>query len=1032
MKIKLLSTCILIATSIICKAQTNFQVSTFAGSGVSGSTDATGAAAGFHTPDGVCTDAMGNIYVADSYNHKIRKITPGGVVTTFAGSGFLGSTDGLGTAASFNYPFGVCSDATGNIYVGDGLNNKIRKITSTGLVTTFAGSGSEGSTDATGIAASFMKRTYICSDAASNIYVADAENHKIRKITPAGVVSTFAGSGIIGNTDGTGIAASFYYPAGICSDAAGNIYVADAFNHKIRKITPAGVVTTFAGSGMPGSNDGTGIAASFVTPSGLCSDATGNIYVTDANENNIRKITPAGVVTTLAGSRAAGSTDAIGIAAKFRFPSGICSDAAGNIYVADQKNNKIRKIQAVTPTPPVINYLNLPASVCMGSNVDQSATATGSAAQLVSSSVSLNILSPKAICKNDSFVFILNSIDDGFGFFLDTIRQYDFSGTLINTIGLIEIGNEIIAADTNNMIYAVHPDPNNSFISNIRRIFPNGYTDYSLNIPSFVLDKVLALELGPDGFLYASENSTGIIRKIDVNTSIVSDLTSPAPAFSFNKVVDFAFDKAGDMYLADIGANKILKRNAADNNYYPAVPGLDTLLPNITSISIDNSGAGSFFLSSRVANTPLAIMQANTPFEIIDSIYYQTTLNINKPKATMFVGTGSLPTFWALDSINNQVKIVSAGFYQITPALPSGLSYNIINGSIFGNALAPAPLTTYTISVTNSFGTTTSTLSFEVAPPTTLSNAPGTSSTIGNQADGLTVKYFSPNNCNKMIEIADAQGGTSIGAVEVKETVSNLATFSSANFVGRVTEVNTQNPNASAVLRLFFTHQDIVNYNAANGAGADLTNDTLPTGLGTMQVAVLQLHTKENGHIEQIQHNPITANWNRTQQNWIVEFPITKFSTFYTGEPTELSTFTCENGSQSTIVSPNSFYIWNNSDSLLSSGQYMDTLVNRTGCDSILTLDLTLNAVGIDNTPVLEKGISLYPNPNSGLLHLDILNPNISITNVSITNLLGSEVYHADKVNSKSTIDLSTLQTGIYFVQISSEHEKITRKIILE
>jgi streptogramin lyase len=992
---KLLLT-IIIFTAILnqlSKAQTVWQVSTVAGNGVSGNSGdggpATSAQLSFNSyGSAMCKDAAGNLYVADSGNRSIRKITTTGVISTLANN-----------IAFSEHCRELCIDANGNLYAVSGRQPdmgyggySILKITPAGVVSTFVNPNPN-----------FYYIWGMCIDAAGNIYLADYNGPSIHQITPLGVVSTYVQF------------SSGNYPLRLCIDNNGNMFVNCSFNITL-KITPSKVVSTFV----------TGDA--FYN---ICCDNLGNVYT--ARGGKIIKYNAAGVSSTLIQSASGSSNiDACVPNASFSGYGGLFLDASGNFYLSETSNNKIRKITEVTPTPPVVNYLNLPASVCMGSTVDQSATTTGSSPQQVTTSNTININSPKAICKNDSFVFVLNSVDDGFGFFLDTIRQYNFTGTLINTIGLNEIGNEIITADTNNMIYAVHPDPNNSSISNIRRIFPNGFTDFAFNIPSFILDKVLALELGPDGYLYASENASGYIKKIDVNTSVVTDLPNPAPAFSFNRVVDFAFDKAGDMYLADIGLNKILKRNASDNNYYPAVPGLDTLLPNITSISIDTSAIGYLFVSSKVSNTPFSMLQASAPFNIQDTTIIQNTLNINKPLASMYVANGAFPSLWALDSINNQVKIISAGVYQIAPQLPSGLSYNIINGSIFGNAQSPSPLTTYTITVSNSFGTTTSTLSFEVAPPTTLSNTPGTSSTLGDQQDGLTIKYFSANNCSKMIEIADAQGGTAPGTVQVKETVSNLATFSSANFVGRVTEVNTQNPNAAAVLRLFFTHQDIVNYNAANGAGIDLTNDTLPTGLGTMQVAVLQLHTKENGHIEQIQHNPITANWIRAQQNWMVEFPITKFSTFYTGEPTELSTFTCENGSQSTIVSPNNFYIWNDSDSLSSSGQYMDTLVNRTGCDSIITLDLTLNAVGIENTPALDKGISLYPNPNSGLLHLDILNPNILITNVSITNLLGSEVYHANKVNSKSTIDLSTLQSGIYFVQISSEHEKITRKIILE
>ena len=318
---------------------TNAQVTvtTLAGS-TQGFSDGTGSAAKFYYPQGVATDAAGNVYVADANNNKIRKITPAGEVSTLAGS-TQGYTDGSGDTAQFHAPISVATDAADNLYVGDVHNNIIRKITPTGEVSTLAGS-TAGFADGTG-AAQFDQPWGVSTDTAGNVYVADANNNKIRKITPEGVVSTLAGS-IQGYADGNGAAAKFFLPRGVATDTAGNVYVADTSISKIRKISSAGVVSTLAGS-TQGFADGTGAAAQFNQPFGLTTDAAGNVYVADTFNNKIRKITPAGEVSTLAGSTA-GFANGTEATAKFDFPASVATDAAGNVYVADTHNNKIRKI----------------------------------------------------------------------------------------------------------------------------------------------------------------------------------------------------------------------------------------------------------------------------------------------------------------------------------------------------------------------------------------------------------------------------------------------------------------------------------------------------------------------------------------------------------------------------------------------------------------------------------------------------------------------------------------------------------------
>jgi hypothetical protein len=263
--------------------------------------DGTGAGASIgNIVTGMTFDAAGNLYVATVYQ-TVRKITPAGVVTTLAGQyGSAGSspTDGTGAAAIFGDLEGIAADSAGNLFVIDG--NEVRMVTQAGVVTTIAGATVSGSNNGTGTAARFFLPFGMAVDSLGNLYMTDMGNNQIRKITPAGVVTTFAGSNNPGAADGTGAAAQFNFPQGIAIDASGNLFVDDALNNLIRKITPAGVVTTLAGGNPGGFADGTGSAARFGQPKELSIDAAGNLYASDNNRTAIRKVTPAGVVTTVA------------------------------------------------------------------------------------------------------------------------------------------------------------------------------------------------------------------------------------------------------------------------------------------------------------------------------------------------------------------------------------------------------------------------------------------------------------------------------------------------------------------------------------------------------------------------------------------------------------------------------------------------------------------------------------------------------------------------------------------------------------
>jgi hypothetical protein len=328
---------------------TPYTFTTFAGKANGGSANATGPAASFEIPMGVVRDVgTGNFYVTDSGNGTIRQIDPSGAVTTFVGTpGVIGDHDDTGPAAQFSGLGAITEDGSGNLYVVDTGNLTIRKITPGGVVTTFAGTaGQPGCLDGLGTSASFVLPEGLAVDSSGNLYVADGIARVIRKITPSGEVTTFAGTpGFAGFADGQGPAARFSYPNSLAVDASDNIYVGELNDDLVRKITPTGVVTTLAGTPNVSSvTDGTGSGAFFGNIQGMTFDASsGSLFVVD--DDTIRQVTLAGAVTTIAGVPGdTGDLDNSGSFARFNVPLGLAADASGNLFVADSDNCIIRKV----------------------------------------------------------------------------------------------------------------------------------------------------------------------------------------------------------------------------------------------------------------------------------------------------------------------------------------------------------------------------------------------------------------------------------------------------------------------------------------------------------------------------------------------------------------------------------------------------------------------------------------------------------------------------------------------------------------
>jgi hypothetical protein len=581
-----------IALAAVDFPSTSYTLSVLAGApGGVGNIDGTGSGARFDYTTGVAADSAGNIYVADTYNCTIRKVTSSGVVTTMAGSADrladqCGSSDGTGSNARFANPSGVAVDGSGNIYVADTDNCAIRKITSSGGVTTVAGSaGHCGSSDGSGSAAQFYGPLGIAIDGSGNLYVADTGNNAIRKITPVGIVTTFAGSaGVSGFSDGTGSAAIFNNPQGIATDSGGNVYVADTANNSIRKITPAGVVTTLAGTegSGTGSQDGTGTNAQFSRPCSVAVDGNGNVYVADTNNQTIRKITPVGVVTTFVGTAGQiGYADGTGSAAQFNYPQGVAVSISGNVIVSDSDNDTIRTI---TPAGAVTTLAGAAPMIGDTNGAGSAARFYDPTDAVVDHNGTLYVADySNSLIRKITAAGVVSTLSDG----TNDPTGIGFSGP--EGLALDGSGNVYVADTLNNTIRVVSSTGMVSTLAGTAgRV---GSADGTGAAASFHFPSGVAVDASGNLFVTDSLNST--IRKISpagVVTTLagtagqpgISDGTGSAAQFGFPWGI--AIDPSGNLYVSDRSANTIRMISPA---------GVVTTLAGMGGVIGSSDGTGS-------------------------------------------------------------------------------------------------------------------------------------------------------------------------------------------------------------------------------------------------------------------------------------------------------------------------------------------------------------------------------------------------------------------------------------------------------
>jgi sugar lactone lactonase YvrE len=612
------------------KVSAALDVTTFVGLAAgSGTNDATGSAARFNSPGGSAFGPDGNLYVADQQNHTIRKITPQGDVSTFAGTpGVSGTNDGVGSVAMFNAPNDLAFDPGGNMYVADTQNHTIRMITTNAVVSTLAGFPSvSGTNDGVGTNAQFNLPEDLTVDAQTNIYVSDTFNQVIRKVTPDGTVTTIAGvMRTRGSTNGTGLAAEFDFPEGIVVDPDGNLFVVDNDSSTIREITPAGVVTTFAGSsGTTGSADGVGTNAQFNFPAGMAIDASRNLYVGDAGNVIIRKITPLGSVTTLGGvPNKFGNSDGTGSAASFNGPEGVAVDAQGNLYVSDTFNNTIRKGYPALPDVPMVDRIGAPAGVMRNFSISNQTTTSwswslirhpsGSAAQIVGSNTANPTFTPDI---DDIYVIQFQGSDNSGHTTIKRITLY-----ADDTAPTITITNPAAGTIASNGVFTVA-----------------GITADDLGVSN------VYVQLNGGSW----SNATGT-----TNWALIENLVPGAQGISTNTIRAFSQDFAGNVSAT----NQFDLTYVRSDRLKVAVKGGGTLKPNLNGVflqigqtySITVKAASGSTFSNWTANlgagtnsqTITFIMQSNLSLTANCIDHSKPTVAVTFPKPAKFYSVSNL------------------------------------------------------------------------------------------------------------------------------------------------------------------------------------------------------------------------------------------------------------------------------------------------------------------------------------------------------------------------------------------------------
>ena len=556
-------------------------------------------------PTGLAVDASGNVYVTDNNNQRVRRIDPTGIISTFAGTGRSGFSGDGGPAvqAQLNYPAGLAVDASGNLYVADRRNQRVRRIDAAGVITTFAGTGEEGFSGDGGPAAQARldRPAAVAVDASGNVYVADAGNRRVRRIDAAGVITTFAGTGERGFSGDGGPAAQaqLSLPQGVAADASGNVYVADPGNHRVRRIDTAGMITTFAGTGEEGfsGDGGPATQAALSYPASVAADGVGNVYITGYESSRVRRIDTAGVISTFAGTGEEGFSGDGGPAVQAQFNAGhdgflsVATDASGNVYIADSENHRVRRID----TAGMI-------STFAGTGEPGFSGDGGPAAQA-------QLIYPAGVAADESGNLYVADVGN------HRVRRIDTAGVISTIAGT---GEEGFSGDGGSATQAALSYPIKVAVDGAGNVYVTGYesnrvrridtagaisTIAGTGEEGFSGDGGPAIQarfnVGNDGFLFVAADASGNVyvtdrgnhrvRRIDTAGMISTIAGTGEPGFSGDGgpaaqaqlagPAGVAADASGNIYIADLGNHRIRNLTPGDGSTPPNETGPGATLP---------------------------------------------------------------------------------------------------------------------------------------------------------------------------------------------------------------------------------------------------------------------------------------------------------------------------------------------------------------------------------------------------------------------------------------------------------------------